>query len=152
MIYYRDGKWQAFNRLTRETMVKPVYPRLSEYDGDISAWYKATYRYVSAMKLWDAFVEACPREITWQRPKLVHATEKGVPVPGTYKRSRRKYVNGSGVSANSRILSHHYRDEGEKGQGHRREIRRKERVQWQREWEQEQQSELDELSSYDSWE
>lgn len=136
MIFYRDGKWVAFNTLTRERMEKPVYPRLSEYDGDLSAWYKATYRHVSALKIWDAFVEACPRETTWQRPKLVHATEKGIPVPHT-GRSRwhsAKNSGKTGVIGSSRMLPHRYMDEGDKGKGHNRHIKRLERALWQREW------------------
>ena len=141
MIYYRAGKWVGFNRETRERMEKPEYPRLSEFDGDISLYTKATYRYVSEMKVWDAFVESLPPAYEYKRPKLVHATEKGVPVPGIRSGGRRKYKNGAGVSANSRVLSHHYRDEGEKGKGHRREIKRKERALWLSEWHQEQQEE-----------
>lgn len=39
----------------------------------------------------------------------------------------------NGVSASSRIVSHRYADEGEKGPSLRREIRRKERRFWTRE-------------------
>jgi len=137
MIYYRAGKWVAFNRETHERMEKPEYPRLSEFDGDISLYYKATYRYVSQTKVWDAFVESLPPAIEYKRPKLVHATEKGVPVPHLRSGGRRKHKNGAGVSANSRILPHRVADDGEKGKGHRREIKRKERVQWLSEWQEE---------------
>jgi len=71
--------------------------------------------------------------------------DKGIPVPGTANRNRRKYKNGAGVSANSRVLSHHYADEGEKGQAHRREIKRKERALWLSEWQDE---ERDEQTAY----
>jgi hypothetical protein len=135
MIYYHDGKWIAFNRLTRESMEKPSYPRLSEFDGDISEWYRATYRYVSALKIWDAFVEAMPPAIQYERPKLVHATEKGVPVPRT---GRSRWHSGknsgkSGVIGNSRVLPHRYMDEGDKGATHNRHIKRVERSLWRSE-------------------
>jgi len=143
MIYYRAGKWVGFNRETRERMEKPEYPRLSEFNGDISLYTKATYRYVSKMKVWDAFVESLPPAYEYKRPNLVHATEKGVPVSRLRSGGRRKYKNGAGVSANSRVLSHHYRDEGERGKTLRREIKRKERVLWLREWEREQQEEAE---------
>jgi hypothetical protein len=71
---------------------------------------------------------------------------RGVPIPRTGKRRHHKYYNGSGVSANSRVLAHHYADEGDKGTALRREIRRKERVQWQRDWSQEM-TKLDETIS-----
>ncbi|AYB70842.1 hypothetical protein SEA_YABOI_264 [Streptomyces phage Yaboi] len=61
---------------------------------------------------------------------------KGIPIPGTGRRSCRcgfcsqnSSANG-GVSASSRILPHRYADEGEKGPLLRREIRRKERAVW----------------------
>ena len=81
-----------------------------------------------------------------------HATEeeRGIPVPRAGYSRRHKYVNGSGVSANSRILPHRYADEGDKGTGHRREIRRKERVQWLQEWQQEQ-HETDAYSAANWW-
>lgn len=129
MIYYVSGKWVAFNRETRERMEKPTFPKSSEYMHN-SEWYAAYYRYVSEMKVWDAFVETMPPAHQYERPKLVHATEKGIPVPGVHKYNRRKYKNGAGVSANSRVLSHHYRDEGETGRSHRREIKRKEEAVW----------------------
>lgn len=59
---------------------------------------------------------------------------KGVPIPGVSFQRRYKHVNGSGVSASSRVLSHHYADEGEKGKGIRRQIRRIERRMWRDEW------------------
>ncbi|QDH93870.1 hypothetical protein SEA_EVY_239 [Streptomyces phage Evy] len=61
---------------------------------------------------------------------------KGIPVPGTGRVSCGGYCchssssGNSGVMGNSRIVSHRYMDEGEKGRAHRREIRRKERVFW----------------------
>lgn len=139
----------AFNRLTGERMEKPRWPEYREYS-HLSEWYEAYYRYVSAMKLWNAFLKAMPNEYRYNRPKLRHATEKGVPVSGLRDGARRKYVNGSGVSANSRILPHRYADEGDKGSGHRREIRRKERVQWLQEWQQEQ-HETEEYSAANWW-
>lgn len=120
------------NRLTGETMVRPVYPRFTDYP-HVTEWTTAYYRYLSQMKVWNAFLEALPTEYAWERPKLKHATKKGVPVPRTASHGRRKYKNGAGVSANSRVLPHRYADEGDKGQQHRREIRRKERTLWESE-------------------
>lgn len=40
---------------------------------------------------------------------------------------------GRGVSANSRVLQHHYEDEGDKGQWVRRKVRRIEARLWRRE-------------------
>jgi len=59
--------------------------------------------------------------------------EKGIPVAGTGMTRRRYHSKkdssrSSGVSGNSRVLPHRYMDEGDNGKGHRREIRRKERV------------------------
>ncbi len=59
--------------------------------------------------------------------------EKGVPVPHTGKRRYRKSVNGSGVSASSRIVSR-YADEGEKGKDVRRTVRRMEERMWRMDW------------------
>lgn len=132
----RTGTY-AFNRTTGERMEKPKWPDYREFPHE-SEWRPAYYRYVSAMKLWDAFVKTLPDDYRYGRAKLTHATEKGVPIPRLRGGKRRKYKNGAGVSANSRILPHRYADEGDKGQSHRREIRRKERVQWQREWRAEQ--------------
>lgn len=126
----------AFNRLTGERMEKPKRPSAWEHE-HMSEWLPLYYQYISDMKKWDAFVAALPAEYVYKRPKLVHATEKGVPVPHLRSGGRRKYVNGAGVSANSRVLPHRYADEGDKGKGHRREIRRKERAQWLSEWQQE---------------
>lgn len=76
----------------------------------------------------------------WMRNRRFHALpeDKGIPVPHTGYQRKFKYANGSGVSANSRILSHRYADEGEKGRNIRREVRRKERAQWLSEWQREQ--------------
>jgi hypothetical protein len=137
----REGTF-AFNRITKERMRKPVWPSYTDYAHD-SEWYPAYYRYVSEMKLWDAFVKALPDDYRYERPKLTHATVKGVPVAGIRSGGRRKYKNGAGVSANSRVLSHHYRDEGERGKAHRREIKRKERAMWLREWQEEQENQGD---------
>lgn len=134
---YERRPFIAINRLTGERMQRPEFPESLRYS-HYSEYYQAYYRYVSEMKLWDAFIERMPKVEPYKRPKLRHATEKGVPVAGLRDGARRKYVNGSGVSANSRILPHRYADEGDKGKGHRKEIRRKERVQWLSEWEQEQ--------------
>lgn len=127
----RTGTY-AFNRETGERMEQPKWPDHMQYAHN-SEWLPAYYRYVSAMKVWDAFVEALPYDYGYKRHRLTHATEKGVPVPRTGCYGRRKYVNGSGVSANSRVLSHRYRDEGEKGKILRREIKRKERALWRSE-------------------
>lgn len=73
---------------------------------------------------------------SWLSKRRFHALpeDKGIPVPHTGKWNRRKHANGSGVSASSRILSHRYADEGEKGTLIRREVRRKERAQWLSDW------------------
>lgn len=60
--------------------------------------------------------------------------EKGVPVPHTGKRKRRKWENGSGVSASSHVLSHYYADEGDKGRWVRKVVRNRERQMWRDEW------------------
>ena len=130
----------AYNRLTGERMYKPERPSLWEAE-HISEWLPLHYAYISEMKVWDAFIESLPETFSYVRPKLRHATEKGIPVPRTGSYGRRKYKNGAGVSANSRVLSHHYRDEGERGQAHRREIKRKERAMWLSEWQREQEQE-----------
>lgn len=129
MSYYRA---RAFNPLTREWREKPQRPSVFDYD-HLSEWLPAYYEYVSAMKKWDAFIAELPETYVYKRPKLRHATqeEKGAPVARLRKSGRRKYTNGSGVSANSRVLSHHYAGEGDKGAEHRREIRRKERALWE---------------------
>lgn len=67
---------------------------------------------------------------------------KGVPVPGL--RGRRRCRCGScstnragkpsGVSANERLLSHHYADEGDRGVLFRRQLRRLSNELWRREW------------------
>lgn len=128
---------RAFNPLTREWMEQPKRPSMFDYS-HVSEWLPAHYQYISDMKKWEAFIKELPATYVYKRPKLVHATEKGIPVSGLRDGKRRKYVNGAGVSANSRILPHRYADEGDKGNGHRREIRRKERAQWLSEWQQEQ--------------
>lgn len=80
----------------------------------------------------------------------------GVPIPRTGRKTKYTTADGSrrsaGVSGNSHILSHHYADELENGPAHRREIRRKERSAWLREWQDEIDSELSEMMAYESWE
>lgn len=68
--------------------------------------------------------------------KRYHALpeDKGTPVPCTGKRKRRKWENGSGVSASSRVLSHYYADEGDKGRWVRKVVRNRERRMWRDEW------------------
>ena len=63
---------------------------------------------------------------------------KGVPVPYTGGKKWRKGANGSGVSASSRVLSHYYADEGEKGRYVRKLVRSRERAMWLSEWQEEQ--------------
>lgn len=74
------------------------------------------------------------------RRKNFHALpeDKGIPVPGTGTRRYRKHRNGSGVSASSRVLSHYYADEGEKGSYVRKLVRNRERALWLSEWQEEQ--------------
>ena len=77
------------------------------------------------------------------KPRMRHATaeERGEPVSGRGRRhhyhSRKDHAGRSnGVSSGSRILPHRYRDEGDKGKHHRREIRRRETLVWHAEvWE-----------------
>lgn len=59
---------------------------------------------------------------------------KGIPVPHTGYQRRYKHTNGSGVSASSRVLSHYYADEGEKGRMIRKLVRGRERQMWRNEW------------------
>lgn len=120
---------RAFNYLTRESMNKPEYPRFSNY-GHLSEWLKAYHAYLSGMKVYDAFVATCPPFPSYERPKMVHAKEKGIPIPRTgYRRWHSNANKGkSGVIANSRVVSHRYMSEGDKGPDLRREIKRKERV------------------------
>ncbi|WPH58154.1 hypothetical protein SEA_LUCKYSOCKE_203 [Streptomyces phage LuckySocke] len=75
----------------------------------------------------------------WMRNRRFHALpeDKGIPVPGTGTRRYRKSRNGSGVSASSRVLSHYYADEGEKGRTVRKLVRNRERALWLSEWQEE---------------
>lgn len=59
---------------------------------------------------------------------------KGIPVPDTGKRNRRKHKNGPGVSAHSRVLSRRFADEGKKGKHVRRSVRQRERELWVADW------------------
>ncbi len=61
-------------------------------------------------------------------------SSKGIPVPYTGFQRRYKHANGSGVSASSRVLSHYYADEGEKGSYVRKLVRSRERQMWRDEW------------------
>lgn len=72
----------------------------------------------------------------WIRNRRFHARQedKGIPVPHTGVRRYRKSVNGSGVSASSRVLSHYYANEGEKGSYVRKLVRSRERQMWRDEW------------------
>jgi|SRR5882757_9134377 len=75
-----------------------------------------------------------------------HATpeDRGVPVPRTGYSRVHKYANGSGVSANSRVLSHMYADEGEKGRYIRKLVRTRERALWLSEYQ-------DEANAYEGY-
>lgn len=78
-------------------------------------------------------------------------SSKGIPIPGTGCRNCRCYFcaqnssRNSGVMGNSKILSHRYAGEGERGPVFRREIRRKENVMWRNEALSEMQEELYEM-------
>jgi len=122
---------RAYNRLTGESMIKPEFPRIMAFD-HMSEWYKAYYAYVSDMKKWDAFIAEIPDTYRYERPKLVHAKVKGIPVPRTGSRRWHSGKNSgkSGVIGNSRVLPHRYMDEGDKGAAHNRHIKRVERAQW----------------------
>lgn len=72
----------------------------------------------------------------WIAKRRFHARpeEKGIPVAHTGKTLRRKGVNGHGVSAGSRVLSHWYRDETWESKGQtRRMVRRLETRMWESE-------------------
>ncbi|MFI7089620.1 hypothetical protein ACIBUR_39300 [Streptomyces anulatus] len=56
-----------------------------------------------------------------------------LPVARTGRTNRRKYRHARTGTMGSKALSHRYGDEGEKGPGHRRLIRRAEHRQWRRE-------------------
>lgn len=131
---------RAFNRLTGESMSKPQRPSMFEYE-HLSEWLPAHYQYISDMKKWDAFIAELPSTYTYERPKLKHAQEKGIPVARTGSRRWHSGKNSgkAGVIGNSRVLPHRYMDEGDKGKAHNRHIKRVERAQWRAEWEQEQQ-------------
>jgi hypothetical protein len=136
------GGEYAYNWRTGERMLKPERPRLG-MEGHISEWQAAYYYYCSQMKIYDAFVEECPPFPHWQRPKLKHATEKGIPVPRT---GARRWHSGkssgkTGVIGSSRMLPHRYMDEGDKGAIHNRHIKRVERAQWLSEWQEDSNSE-----------
>lgn len=61
-------------------------------------------------------------------------SSRGIPVPGTGVKRFRDTSRQPGVMANSRIVSGRWADEREKGKKLRREIRRKEKTLWMREW------------------
>lgn len=105
--------------------------------------YKSFSSFPETVKGWEAWQTQCAEWAAYRefcRKRRFHALpeDKGIPVPHTGYQRKFKYANGSGVSANSRILSHRYADEGEKGRNIRREVRRKERAQWLSEWQREQ--------------
>lgn len=110
---------------------------------------KAVYWEMFGMSRWEYLNSTRKPRDYWWNPTYA---APGMPVAGTGKYKRRKYKNGAGVSAHSRVLSHHYADEGDKGTTVRRAIRRRERRMWLSEWEDEQRSEIMELCAYDSWE
>jgi hypothetical protein len=105
--------------------------------------YKSFSEFPDTVKGWEAWVQQCKewseyRE--WMRKRRFHALpeDKGIPVPHTGYSKRRKCKNGSGVSASSRVLSHYYADEGEKGSYVRKLVRNRERALWLSEWQEEQ--------------
>ena len=69
---------------------------------------------------------------------------KGVPVAGLRGHYRhggwrgRRAGKPSGVSANERLLSHRYMDEGDNGPKHRKMIRRVSERFWRKDWSREQ--------------
>lgn len=132
----------AYNRLTGERMNKPERPRILDFN-HLSEWIPAHYQYISDMKKWDAFIAEIPAYAVWERPKLKHATEKGIPVPRTGSRRWHSGKNSgkAGVIGNSRVLPHRYMDEGDKGAAHNRHIKRVERAQWLSEWQEDNTSE-----------
>lgn len=90
----------------------------------------------------------------WLSKRRFHALpeDKGIPVPHT-GRSRwhsAKDSGKTGVIGSSRMLPHRYMDEGDKGKGHNRHIKRLERSLWQREWEDESNA-LEDASTASEW-
>lgn len=106
-------------------MQMPAYKSFSEFPETAKGWEA----WVQQCKEWEAYRE-------WHRKRRFHALpeDKGIPVEGTGKISYRKHKNGSGVSANSRILPHRYADEGEKGKLIRKQVRHRERALWLSDW------------------
>lgn len=99
------------------------------------------HTFPDTLKGWDAWREnraAWYEYWAWNAKRRFHALpeEKGIPVPGT---SAKRWHSGknsgkTGVIGSSRMLPHRYMDEGDKGKGHNRHIKRLERALWQREW------------------
>lgn len=58
---------------------------------------------------------------------------RSAPVPRTGRAKSRKYRHARTGTVGSKVLSHRYGDEGEKGPKHRRQIRRCEERLWRRE-------------------
>lgn len=137
---------RAFNPLTREWMEQPKRPSIFDYS-HVSEWLPAHYQYISDMKKWEAFIAELPATYVYKRPKLTHATEKGIPVPRTGSRRWHSGKNSgkSGVIGNSRVLPHRYMDEGDKGKAHNRHIKRVERAQWRAEA----MADMEEYSAYE---
>lgn len=58
------------------------------------------------------------------------------PIPGTGRRTWHR-PSSPGVSASSRVVQHHYADEGDKGRWIRRLVRRREAKLWNKEYREE---------------
>ena len=75
---------------------------------------------------------------SWLSKRRFHARQedKGIPVPGTGKSRWHSGKNSgkTGVIGSSRMLPHRYMDEGDKGKGHNRHIKRLEKRMWQQDW------------------
>jgi hypothetical protein len=100
---------------------------------------------VEAEENWREYSQARDAHWAWMRGRRFHALpeDKGIPVSHTGKRKRRKCTNGAGVSASSRVLSHYYADEGDKGRWVRKVVRNRERALWLSEWQDEQDNQGD---------
>lgn len=116
----------------------PEFPLYHDFPDTIKGWEAKEKNRAEWYAYWE-----------WMSNRRFHALpeDKGIPVPGTGKISYRKHRNGSGVSASSRVLSHYYADEGEKGRGIRKLVRNRERALWLTEWAQEQ---TEEENTYDA--
>lgn len=103
--------------------------------------FSFNHTFPDTIKGWEAWREnrtAWYEYWAWNAKRRFHARpeDKGIPVPGTgrWRWHSSKNSGKTGVIGSSRMLPHRYMDEGDKGKGHNRHIKRLERALWQREW------------------